>query len=187
MSRACSTCEHPDRASIEIGLANGIALRVLSKRYGLDPSQMSRHRTNHMDEGLLARLRVRGSRSDAELAEIRDVEAKGLLDNFVTIRGRLYVNADRCRAIGDDLGERQAMAEASKVSEKIGKLLGELGQHIRVEHRISLVAMPEWHLIRQALVRELVPLGQDAIAAGARALAAAESAVTRPVIEHQAA
>lgn len=181
MARACSTCTHPDRAAIEIGLANGVACRVLGKRYALDASQLSRHRTRHMPPELLARLRVRGARSDAELAKLREVESKSLLDNLAWQRGRMYGNADRAAAIGDDSGERAAIAEASRITERIAKLLGELGQFITVRHEFNLVASPEWHTIRMALVAELRPLGPDAIAAGARAIAAAEAAIARPV------
>jgi hypothetical protein len=158
MARACSTCEHPDRAQIEIGLANGIALRILGKRYGLDASQLSRHRTGHMPGDLLVRLRVRGNRSDEDLAKIREVESKSLLDHLVWQRARLYANADTCGGIGDTAGERAALGEASRVSERIGKLLGELGAHITINNtQINLVADPRWHAIRTELVQALRP------------------------------
>lgn len=127
MARPCSVCESPDRASIEIGLANGVALRVLKLRHGLGDDALGRHRSKHMDAELLARLKLRGVRSDEELAHIRDVEGKSILDNFATQRARLYRNADRSFEIKDYAGERAAIAEASKVTERIGKLLGELG------------------------------------------------------------
>ncbi|MES5814428.1 hypothetical protein [Pseudoxanthomonas sp. Soil82] len=175
MARPCSTCNHPDRAAIEIGLANGVACRVLGKRYGLDPSQLSRHRTKHMPDGLVANLRVRGSRSDAELAQLRELEGKSLLDNIVWQRGRMYANADRARAIGDDAGERAAMAEAGKATDRIGKLLDEYGSHVTINNTINLVASPQWHAIRTALVRELRPLGHEAMQAAARAIAYVET------------
>lgn len=183
MSRPCSICEHPDRASVEIGLANNIALRVLSLRYGLNLAQMSRHRKNHMDIDLIARLRTRGSRSDEELAQIREHESKSLLDHLVWQRGRLYRNADRAADIGDMAGERAAIDSASKTSERIGKLLGELGSAITINHntQINLVQSPQWHAIRTCLVRELRPLGIEAINAGARAIAAAEASIAQPV------
>ena len=46
MARPCSVCTHPDRPQIEIGLANGIAARVLALRYGLDPDALRRHKKN---------------------------------------------------------------------------------------------------------------------------------------------
>jgi hypothetical protein len=155
MAKPCSVCNHPDRASIEISLANGIALRVLGLRFGLDASQLSRHRSNHMDEELIHKLRVRGHRSDEELAKIRDIESRSLLDHFTWQRGRLYANADRARALGDDQGERAAMAEAGRLSQRIGNLLGEMGAHIVNNNtQINLVAMPVWHEFRTELAQE---------------------------------
>lgn len=190
MARPCSTCNHPDRAAIEIGLANGVACRVLGKRYGLDASQLSRHRTGHMPPELLERLRVRGSRSDAELAKVREIEGNNLLDNMAWQRGRMYANADRALAIGDDAGERAAIAEAGKVTDRMAKLLGygEGGARVTINNNtINLMAMPQWHAIRTALVRELRPLGPLAIEAGARAIAAAEASMQPldvPALEH---
>ena len=174
MSKPCSICEHPDRAAVEIGLANGIAQRVLGLKFGLGQAQLSRHRSRHMDTDLIARLRVRGSRSDEELAQIREHESKSLLDHLAWQRGRLYRNADRSLDIGDFAGERAAIEAAGKASERIGKLLGELGAGITINNNtINLVQSPQWHAIRTALVRELRPLGIEAINAGARAIAAA--------------
>ncbi|MBQ4853225.1 hypothetical protein IMW82_00830 [Rhodanobacter sp. B2A1Ga4] len=184
MARPCSVCECPDRAQAEIGLANGIAVRVLGLRFGLAPDALQRHKQNHMDASLVARLRTRGHRSDEELAHIREVESKSLLDHLVWQRGRLYRNSDRAFALGDFAGERAALEAAGKASERIGKLLGELGAAITINHntQINLVQSPEWHRIRTALVRELRPLGAEAIAAGARAISAAESSITPPVL-----
>ncbi len=182
MSRPCSICEHPDRAQVEIGLANGIALRVLAGKYGLDQTQLCRHRQRHMDADLIARLKTRGHRSDEELAKIREHESKSLLDHLVWQRGRLYRNADKALEIGDFAGERAAIDSAGKASERIGKLLGELGSAITINHntQINLVQSPQWHAIRTALVRELRPLGPEAIAAGVRAIEAAEASITPP-------
>lgn len=186
MARPCSTCNHPDRAAVEIALANGVACRVLGLKYGLDPSQLSRHKTNHMGDELVARLRVRGARSDEELARIRDLESKSLLDNLIWQRARMYENADRCRKIGDDAGERAAMGEAAKIVALEGKLLGDLGAHITVNHNntVNLVALPQWHALRTSLARALRPF-PDAYTAAIGALQQAE-AVELPVIEHAA-
>jgi hypothetical protein len=176
MARPCSACNHPDRAAIEIGLANGIACRVLGAKYGLDASQLSRHRTKHMPQELLQRLCVRGSRSDEELARIREIEGKGLIDNIAWQRARMYANADRALAIGDWAGERAAIAEAGKATDRMAKLLDEYGTHVTINNlQFNLVASPQWHAIRTALVRELRPLGAEAMQAAARAIAHVEA------------
>jgi hypothetical protein len=182
MARPCTVCNSLDRASIEIDLANGIALRVIGLRYGLTEDALGRHRSNHMDADLLGRLKTRGVRSDEELAHIRDVESKSLLDNLVRDRARLHRNADRSFEIKDYAGERAALAEARKSSESIGKLLGQLGiANLTINQQINLTQSPEWHVIRTALVRELRPLGFDAIAACHRAIESAEASLARPM------
>lgn len=156
MSRSPVIADHPDRAAIEIGLANNVALRTLGKRYGLTITQLSRYRSEHMSDELVARLRTRGSRSDEELGKIRDIESKNLLDHLAWQRGRLYTVADRAMRIGDDAGETRALAEAGRTSERIAKLLGDMPTgttHITN----NLVVMPDYHRLRTILVRKLRP------------------------------
>lgn len=195
MSRLPEIANHPDRAQIEIGLANNVAMRTLGKRYGLTQSQLSRYRSDHMPEELIHRLRVRGNRSDEELAQVREVESKSLLDHFAWQRARLYQVADRAGKIGDDAGETRALAEAGKVSERIGKLLGEMGAHTQINNtQINFTADPRWHAIRTELVRALKPFPEawssvtEAIehAEALQVLSVAELTNTR-VLEHQAA
>lgn len=173
--RRSTIAEHPDRAAIELALANGVSQTALSKRYGIEQSTLSRYRRK-MDSDLVKRLRVRPARTDEELAHIRELESKSLLDHLVLIRGRLYVNADRAVRIGDDAGERAALSEAGKASERIAKLLGEMGSVIRHDHRhLHLAASPEWHAVRTELTRALRPYPQ-AHAAVIAALQRAETA-----------
>ena len=184
MAKPCSVCEHPDRAAIEIQLLNGASsTRAIGLRFTLDPSQINRHKNKHILPEIAARLKVRGARSDAEIAKLREVESKSLLDNLSWQRSRMYANADRALKVGDDAGERAAIAQAGKITEGIAKLVGELGQHITINNtQINLVQTPQWHAIRTALVRELRPLGYEAIAAGARAIQAAEACITQPAL-----
>jgi hypothetical protein len=45
----CATCRHPKREEIEAALAARTpSLKVLSGRYGMDATSLSRHRSNHM-------------------------------------------------------------------------------------------------------------------------------------------
>lgn len=164
---------HPDRAQIEIGLANGVSLRALGKRYGLQPSQLSRYRKNHMSEELVARLRVRGLRSDEELAEVREAESKSLLDHLVYQRARCYAVADRAREIKHDDAELRAIESAGRASERIGKLLGEMGAVINNTTNnlhVNLTSSPDYHVLRTQLIRALRPY-PEAQTAVAHALA----------------
>ncbi|WP_139206739.1 hypothetical protein [Luteibacter sp. UNCMF331Sha3.1] len=125
---------------------------------------------------------MRSARSEEELAQVREVETKSLLDNFTRQRQILYRNADMSFAIKDLAGERAAISEAGKVTERIAKLLGELSVgNVTVNQQINLIQSPMWHQIRTALVRELRPLGPQAIAACGRAIEAAEAAINLPM------
>jgi hypothetical protein len=190
MAKTPEIATHPDRAAIEIGLANNVAMRILGKRYGLTQSQLCRYRSDHMPDDLIMRLRVRGHRSDEELAAIRETESKNLLDHFAFKRGRLYAVADRAGRIGDDAGETRALEAAGRMSERIGKLLGDMGAHITINNtQVNLYQSPEWHAIRTELVRALRPYPQawDAVTqAIERAEAVAKPADLR-VIEHESA
>jgi hypothetical protein len=153
---------------------------------------LSRHRTGHMPGDLLVRLRVRGNRSDEELAQIREVESKSLLDNFVWQRSRLYANADMCVSIGDAAGERAAIGEAGRVTERIGKLLGELGAHITINNtQVNITAHPDYHGYRTAIMRGLRCLPLEMAQVVIREIEEYEArqiiAPVRQVLEHVAA
>lgn len=177
--RKSLVAEHPDRAAIEIGLANNVGLKTLAKRYGIEQSVLSRYRAKMPDE-LLMRLRVRGVKSDEELGRIREVESNNLLDHLAYQRGRLYVVADTCAKLGDPQGERAALDAAGKASERIAKLLGEMGGVVKHEHRhVHLAALPEYHVLRANLVRALRPFPADVHAAAVEAFRQTEVSIAQ--------
>lgn len=172
--RPSVVANHPARAAIEQGLANGVGLKILAARYGVGPDILSRYKAK-MPDALKASLRVRPMKSDEELAHIREMESRSLMDNLVWQRGRLYANADTSAELGDLAGERAAISEAGKATERIAKLLGELGTVIKHDHKhVHLAATPEWHAMRVELVRALKPY-PEAHAAAIAAIQRAES------------
>lgn len=172
--RPSLVANHPARAAIEQALANGVGLKILSARYGISPDILSRYK-NKMPAALKASLRVRPMKSDEELAHLRELESRSLMDNLVWQRGRLYANADTSAELGDLAGERAAIAEAGKATERIAKLLGELGTVIKHDHKhLHLAASPEWHAMRVELVRALKPF-PEAHAAAIAAIQRAEA------------
>ena len=56
--RPSLVANHPARAAIEQGLANGVGLKILSARYGISPDILSRYK-GKMPAALKASLRVR--------------------------------------------------------------------------------------------------------------------------------
>lgn len=172
--------QHPDRAAIEQALANGVGQKILAKRYGIDQTVLSRYKRK-MPPELIAALRVRPTKSDEELAHLREMESRSLMDNLVWQRGRLYANADMSAELGDLAGERAAISEAGKTTERIAKLLGELGTVIKHDHKhLHLAATPEWHAVRVELVRALKPY-PEAHAAVVLAFQRAESLAAKGV------
>lgn len=156
---------HPDRAAIEQALANGVGLKILAARYGVGPDVLSRYKAK-MPAALRASLRVRPAKSDEELAHLREMESRSLMDNLVWQRGKLYANADASAELGDLAGERAAIEAAGKATERIAKLLGELGTVIRHDHKhVHLAAQPEYHALRVELVRALKPFPEAHAAA----------------------
>jgi len=169
---------HPDRAAIQIALANGVSQQVLARRYGIDRSSLSRYRAS-MPEELVQRLRVRPQRSDEELAHLRRLEADALLDQLAVVRARQWHNADRAMAIGDEPGERAALAEVRKTTEALARLLGEFGVTVNHNHKhLHITATPEWAVLRGELVRALRPY-PEAFRATVAALERAEAAVAK--------
>ena len=166
--------EHPHRAAIEQALANGVGQKLLAARYGIDQTVLSRYKRK-MSPELIASLRVRSAKSDEELAQLRELESRSLMDNLVWQRGKLYANADQSAKLGDLAGERAAIEGAGKATERIAKLLGELGTVIRHDHKhVHLAATPEYHALRTELVRALKPY-PEAHAAAIAAFQRAES------------
>ena len=49
LMRACSACDHPERAAIDTALLQGLSLRTVAGRYGISSTALYRHRSRHVD------------------------------------------------------------------------------------------------------------------------------------------
>lgn len=178
--RPSLVAQHPDRAAIEQALANGVGQKILAKRYGIEQTALSRYKRK-MPPELIAALRVRPVKSDEEMAHLRELESRSLMDHFTWQRAKLYANADLAERLGDPAGVRAAIESASRVTERIAKLLGELGSVIKHDHRhVHMAATPEYHALRIELVRALKPY-PEAHAAAVAAFQRAESLAAKGV------
>ena len=99
--QACKVCEHPDRACIELGLANKVPIRVLGKRYGLSSDSVWRHGQRHMTAELHGHLMTRGRMTPQDLENLRVTESEGVLQHLVAVRGRMYGLMDVAEQQGD--------------------------------------------------------------------------------------
>jgi len=150
----CGACKHPDRASIELGLANSVPLRVLAKRFGLSTYAIHRHRHRHMTPQLLAQLVTRGRMSEIDLEKLRITESEGLLHHLVAARGRLYKAMDEAEARSDFQNLARVTGTLLKNLELTAKLLGELNSGA-ANVTVNILALPEYHGLRTALMQAL--------------------------------
>lgn len=150
----CTVCDHADRASIELGVANKVPARVLAKRYGVHHDAVWRHSKNHMDPSLHAQLMTRGRMTPVELENLRVTESEGVLQHLVAVRARMYSLMDIAEQ-QDDYKAAAAIGERIvKNLETTAKLLGDLKTGT-VNVTNNLLVMPEFHALRTTILQAL--------------------------------
>jgi hypothetical protein len=152
--QACTVCEHADRASIELGLANRVPIRVLGKRYGLHHDAVHRHGRNHMTPELHAQLMTRGRMTPVELENLRVTESEGVLQHLVAVRGRLYGLMDAAEEQDDYKSAATVGTAIHKNLEITARLLGDLRTGT-VNVTNNLLVMPEFHALRTSILHSL--------------------------------
>jgi hypothetical protein len=150
----CQVCEHPDRASIELGLANKVPIRVLGKRYGIHHDAVHRHGRNHMSAELHAQLMTRGRMTPADLENLRVTESEGVLQHLVAVRGRMYGLMDVAEQQGDYKAAAMIGGQIVKNMEVTAKLLGDIRTGT-VNVTNNLLVMPEFHALRTTIMQAL--------------------------------
>jgi hypothetical protein len=174
-SQHCTVCASPDRHRLDLARARGISLRVLGRKYGLSRDSVARHWRNHVPAALKADLKKRALiRSEADLTEIRNEEATGLLENLRALRGRLFQTLDIAERYADLHAVARLHAEIRANLETVGKLVGELNSHaVKVEN--NLVVSGDYLRLRSILIAALKPYPE-----ARRAVAAALAAIEAP-------
>lgn len=154
MGPACKVCNHPDRASIELGLANKVPIRVLGKRYGLSSDSVWRHGQNHMSAELHGQLMTRGRMTPQDLENLRITESEGVLQHLVAVRGRLYGLMDAATMQDDYRGAAAIGNQIGKNLETTAKLLGDIRTGtVNVTQNVLL--LPEFHALRTTIMQAL--------------------------------
>jgi hypothetical protein len=150
----CKVCEHPDRASIELGLANKVPIRVLGKRYGLSADSVWRHGQRHMSAELHGQLMTRGRMTPADLENLRLTESEGVLQHLVAVRGRLYGLMDAATLQDDYRGAAAIGNQIGRNLELTAKLLGDIRTGtVNVTQNVLL--LPEFHQLRTTIMQAL--------------------------------
>lgn len=98
MSRHCTICQHPQRAEIDTEIAKGELYRNITKRFGMSPAALTRHKAHIAD--LLKRAEERiENKSLREIGKTVKPEAKAALDIQAELKGvfrRINLLFDAC-------------------------------------------------------------------------------------------
>jgi len=147
-------CHHADRASIELGLANKVPIRVLGTRYGLSADSIWRHGQNHMSAELHGQLMTRGRMTPQDLENLRITESEGVLQHLVAVRGRLYGLMDAATMQDDYRGAAAIGNQIGRNLEVTAKLLGDIRTGtVNVTNNVLL--LPEFHALRTTIMQAL--------------------------------
>jgi hypothetical protein len=157
----CKTCNHRERAAIDLALARGVSVRALATRYGLTRDSLYRHQRQHLPAQLRAKL-LSGAPDlgSVDLGALRETESQSLLAHLVAIRGRLLGSLD----IAEEHGDGGMLARiASQLHENLaltGRLVGTLTSGST--NVTNVLVMPQYVELRVSLVNALRPFPEAA-------------------------
>ena len=157
----CAVCRSPDRAAVDLGLANGTSCRILGSRYDLHRDAVWRHGHNHMTDKLKARLKAAAFDGEVNLDEIRIEESESLLNHLRAVRARLYRGIDNAEEFGNLSDLAKMSGQIHKNIELTGKLVGDLRTGTVVN---NLILTGEYHQLRTGLVLALKPFPKARLA-----------------------
>jgi len=160
----CTICQHRERATIDLALARGVAVRALGQRYKLGPDSIYRHARNHLPPQLRAKL-LAGPDLEIDFDRLRDTESQSLLGNLVALRHRLFAGLDVAEEVGDSSMVARVANQLHRNLEITGKLLGDLSSGGTTV--TNILVQPAYVLMRVELVQALAPFpeARQAVAA----------------------
>lgn len=192
----CKTCHHPERARIEMQIANGVAIPRVTRQFsggGLTRKNVWYHWKMHVSQARKDTLRVVGlSDIKVDLDALKRVEGGSLLQNWIAERARLQRIADVCEEKGLFTEAIRASTAIVRGLELIAKYLGELQTGSTTINQNFLVS-PDWVNLRSSIAAALRPYpeAQRAVLAALRARESAAGvditharAIERPALEH---
>ena len=180
MPRRSQVATHPRRAEIEIGLAMGMAVKSLAKKYGFDKQVLYRYKRD-MPPARKAAILSAHTSPGVDLDKLRIVESEGLLAHLISQRGRCHEAIDLAQKYGDLKAWHSFEGDITRNLELTGKLLGELGAGTTV-NTILLVGHPQYLQLRHTLMTALIkyPAAKKAVLAALRSVE-----TEQPAIEHE--
>jgi transposase-like protein len=173
MGNTCQVCRHEQRERLELGLARGVSVRNMAKKFGVSKDSLWRHRRGHMPQALVADLLQRGQPTPIDVEALKKEESESLLSNIVRQRREIYDLLQECRELGD---ARAAVGCHSQINANLklaARCLGELqmGGATTVN---NLLISPDYVRLRALLLKALRPY-PEAVKAVAGALRQVEA------------
>lgn len=141
MPRSCSTCEHPERETIDRALVGGASNLSVSSLYGVSESAVRRHKANHLPAKLAKAYEAEEASHAGDL--LRQVRA--LQDKTLNILLRAEGSGELRTAVS-------AVREARRNVELLARLSGEID-----ERPVNVLISPEWLELRRTIVLALEP------------------------------
>ncbi|SRR6266567_246044 len=141
MSRVCTICNHPERASIEAAIVDGTVNREITSKFGVGRMAIERHTTNHLIQTVKEAKQEQAIQTGS-LALDRMSRGEGIVDEILDEFWGEKVKAPELAL--------KALAELRRQVELRAKLEGELD-----EHSITITSIPEWRELRALLLDAL--------------------------------
>jgi hypothetical protein len=145
-----SISRHPQRAQIELALANQIPLARIAKKYAVGEMSLHRYR-QRMPPQLIAALRYRVAESPIDIEALRSSESEGILQHLLAARGRIYSLLDYCHGEDDTKTSERLIGRLHENLRLTAELLGDLNLGDKHVH-LHLTSTPEWQRLRHLLV-----------------------------------
>jgi hypothetical protein len=153
LPRACTTCEHPQRAVIDRALVAGASNRSVASLYGVSEPSIRRHKANHLPAKLAKAYEAEEASHAGDLLH----QVRALQDKTLNILLRAEGSGELRTAVS-------AVREARRNVELLARLSGELD-----ERPVNVLISPEWIELRAVIVGALEPYS-DARGAVLRAI-----------------
>ena len=151
----CRTCRHREKAAIDLALARGVAVKAISRRYGVSEQSLYRHSRDHMPPQLRAKLIAGPSIAGVDLDKLRETESQSLLMNLIALRNRLFASLDVAEEFGDNPMVARIAGQLHTNLQITGSLLGDLG--VGSTSITNILVQPAYVEMRVQLVRALAP------------------------------
>ena len=174
MPRPCSICVHPERLAIEKAvLDNDSGHRKVAERFGVSPSALYRHKTEHLPK-LIARalalepapvhrVEAEDPATDEHALEIarhhEQVEAEKDAQAIDVTQQLKAINAaclEVLRQAREDRNPAVLLRAVDRIARQIelqAKLLGQIQEGTTV----NVAILPEWHALRSLVLDALAP------------------------------